>query len=327
MIHHDVSPLVWWTIGLGAVAACVVGLLFASSGSHPLPIIGENGSHPSSEFAMRYGGSTVWYSVRGNRVMAESGPSTGRDVPLSVVEALSPHSGLYPVIALMPGTNGQQPEVGIADTNGAFLALDASANPKEGLSSDGGTRIAYAAFAPAPGIAAGGPAALFAATASSSGSWQVRVVDLSAASPKPVSVGQGSDPRFLPDGSILALGSEGIVRIDPATRARTVVVPHATGAVGSYAVSPDLSFAALSDLSPAALGGASVTVYAISSDGQAASVGSVPEAFYPIAFTSDNSLIGVNIASSTVSFYRAGASGMSLAGVLPLIVTASSTAP
>lgn len=55
-----------------------------------------------------------------------------------------------------------------------------------------------------------------------------------------LSLGRGASPRLLPDGSVLAIAPEGLVKIDPATAGRTLVFAQpetdTTGAAGS--VSP-----------------------------------------------------------------------------------------
>jgi hypothetical protein len=159
--------------------------------------------------------------------------------------------------------------------------------------------------------------------ATSTGAWEIRTVDLGTATSSPVSIGQGSDPRFLPDGSFLAFGEEGVVRIDPKDGSRTIVVPHAKGLVGSYAASPDLSRIAVSNLFTDGV----TTVYALSPDGREASaLGVITTRLYPIAFASNDELVGMSIASSTPEAYLVNDSGIAAKGTLT-ITSASSTTP
>lgn len=305
--HYGMNPtrrssLLWWTFFLGLIAACVVAILliFAHPGITSAPV--GMTSDTAGEFFLRSGASIAWYpSSAGSTIHAELSPAIAVQIPLNITEALPASNGLYPVLATMPtAQNSDMKSVfGIADTKGAFKPIDASGRFKEGLTADG-AMVAYATFIPASGIATTGPMALNATQATSTGSWEIRVVDLTAANPKAVVLGQGSDPRFLLDGSILAFGSEGVVRIDPQTKVRTVVVPHAAGVVGTYAVSPDLAHFAVSDVPL----GATTTVYALSADGDASVVGAIGAPLAAIGFSSNDELVGIYIASTTMQFYR-----------------------
>jgi hypothetical protein len=148
--------------------------------------------------------------------------------------------------------------------------------------------VAYAAFVPNEGVATTGPLAVLAPLATSTGSWEIRVVDLSNASDTPASLGQGSDPRFLSNGDILAYADEGVVRIDPKDGSRTVVVPARSAfLVGLYAVADDLSHIAVSDADTG------VDVYALAPDGTASPAGSITGALAPIGFSSNGELAAI----------------------------------
>lgn len=296
------SPQLGWTVLAGAVAACVIAIMFVFY-VRPGAVHTTSGtaSTVSDEFVLRSGANIGWYSASPDGSFhAKVSPSTAAGIPITVTEALPASHGLYPVLATVSTADASDMHsvFGIADANGAFKSIDSKGRFKEGLTADGPV-VAYAAFIPAVGAAATGPLALNATLATSTGSWEVRLVDLSATNPEAVSIGQGSDPRFLPDGSILAFGNEGVVRIDPKTKARTVVVAHAAGTVGTYAVSPDLAHFALSDVPL----GAMTTVYAFSPERGATVAGTIDAPLAAIGFVSNDELAGAYIASTTLQFY------------------------
>jgi hypothetical protein len=249
------------------------------------------------------------------------GPTLSADSPIRVIEAApgSPQ-GAWPVIARIPSPDGgTQVAVGIAE-DGAFRPIDADQTMKEGLTMHGNT-LAYAAFVPLAGTRTFGPLAALAPLSTTTGSWEIRTVDLGDASDTPASLGQGSDPRFLPNGDILAYADEGVVRIDPKDGTRTVVVPRRSSfVVGLYAASPDLSRIAVSD----ALN--SIEIYALSSDGTASSTGSIADALAPISFFGDNKLAAISEASSTLELWDVS-SVPSPDRSIPLPAAASTSTP
>jgi hypothetical protein len=279
----------------------------------------------ASEFSWENGGAVAWFSLSGSTLTALSGPSKAPSIPgVAIREASSETSGgTYPVLVLRDTEDGSDTQTvfGIFDSAGAFLPIDTEGGFKAGLTAKGNI-LAYAAFIPHPGTPAAGPAAFSSLYATSTGSWEIRMVDLNATTSSPVSLGQGSDPRFLADGSVLAFGNEGAVRIDPNDLSRTVIVPHAPGIIGSYAASPDLSRIAVSNL----FGDGATTIYAISPDGREASaIGVITARLYPIAFASNDELVGMSVASSTPEAYLVSDSGVAAKGTLTVINPSSTT--
>lgn len=280
----------WFAVLIIALVFLAAGVLFAYRARTPSPLA-PHSNQSAQEFLIHYGVNTSWYSVSGTRASSVDHPSSLPQSSLGIIEAVAPlPSGAYPVLARIPGESGIV--FGVASPNGAFIPVEANGTYKEGLVERPDGLIAFSTFIPAKGILSTGPTiASSFGTASTTGAWHVFVTDSSTDKMAVRDIGQGFGPRFLPDGSILALGTAGVVRIDPTTKARSVVIDTPYLPPGAYDVSADLTHVVLANVSHE-----SVEVYALTTKPQlsATHVGSIPASLYPFAFMPNGDLFGLD---------------------------------
>lgn len=308
----------WFGVLVLALVLLAAGVLYAyrtrtatSPTSQP--------SQSAQEFLVHYGVNSSWYSVVGTQVAPLDHAPSAPNNTLGIIEIASKlPNGAYPVLTRIPGESGIV--FGIASPDGAFIPVDANGTYKEGLVERSAGLIAFSAFIPAKGIHSVGPAAASSfGIASTSGVWHVMVGNLSADKVVVRDVGQGFGPRFLPDGSILALGKDGVVRIDPSTHSRTVIIDTPYLPPGAYAVSPDLQHVALANVSHE-----SVEVYSLATGPQpvATLIGSIKSSLYPFAFMPNGNLFGLDPKTpQTAHVYSLTTPGLPLVSDITLKVT------
>jgi hypothetical protein len=207
------------------------------------------------------GGILERYALEGNGLVLKR--EAARNDGIVVTESVaSGKAGESVVLALVPGKPGVL--AGVAAADGTILALVSGGTNKADLlvRSDG---IAVFSSSPVPPPSApvdtgddtdaAGPDEVGSATGPGVPSAPVAAAPLSATYPQLVSVntatrairslGLGYSPRLLADGMVVALAPEGIVKINPATGARTVVLPLTDTGAAFGALSPSGTIAAI----------------------------------------------------------------------------------
>jgi hypothetical protein len=248
------------------VAVCALGaFLFASFTRDDMP---EDG------VLVRFSadGASEWYEIRGGSLMPLQYPVASGDASsVSVIEsAAAPDGGVYVIGRSIPS---EASVFGIIGRDGSFSLLRGGETLKSGLVSGPGGTAVFSETLPPPREPPAEDS--FASDEDDTEEAETppegtlltyrRGVDPAPAS-EPVAtpakrtlmlydpasetaflpIGEGREPRFLQDGSLIALAPEGVVRI-PRTGARIVLLPlSATGAPGS-ALSPDGRLLAVND--------------------------------------------------------------------------------
>ena len=311
--HFGNSRTFWLFFWVLVVSAAIMGIYLLSIFGY-LPSLSHRSSGSVSEdFSVIEGGGLHWYQLVGSK--ATEVPSSDaiviKDGSVSIIQVgMRLAGGITPVLARPSTGNGSTGIlVGVVHSDGSFTALVADGSLKEGLTTAPSGAVAYAAITPASTTPTTGPFAGLIFERPNAGTWNI--VTLTVQNPTPHVVGQGYDPRFLSNGSILAQGSEGVVIIDPTNGNRAVLVPQKSLLSGMYAVSDD--FTRIAIMNPPS----SFDVYSFDqSTLTATKLGSLP-IMPPITFLPDGRLLDLT-SSTTADVYNVNATSTSKTGTITL---------
>ena len=241
--HFGTSRTFWIFFWVLAVSAVIMGIYLFTISHRSSSMFHQPPGIPTSEsFSIVAGERLHWYQLTGSKAteVTASDAVVVKDGSISVIQVGTKLAEGTPVLARSSITTGPKGTlVGIVHTDGSFAALVSDGSQKEGLTTAPSGAVAYAAFTPASTTPAGAPFADLVFGQSNADMWNI--VTLTVQNPTPHIVGQGYDPRFLHNGSILAQGNEGVVILNPANGNRTVLIPQAHLFSGMYAVSADLT--------------------------------------------------------------------------------------
>lgn len=170
-------------------------------------------------------GVPTWYAFSFGMAKKVDGAPGFAKAPVAVLEA-RPYGaeGEYAVLARVPG--GEGIALGILHANNTF----------ENILSDGTTKADLA-------VRPDGTA-LFGAMID--GESHLMLLDLTKSGVAPSDLGRGRSPRVFTDGFFVAISNRGIVRIDPATKDVSVLVPSNDADIYNGTISVDGTRAALS---------------------------------------------------------------------------------
>ena len=220
-------------------------------------------AHTQVEFTSA--GVPLWYEIDGLSLSLTSGPA-GFDAiaEANIVEAIeSPFSDEHIVLAKaldIPGT-----VVGIVRSNTRFIPIISDGTLKTDLTARPDKKIAFSVY--------------------EDGS-KIIITNVEGREHKFQDLGQGRSPRFLESGAIVALGEEGLIRINPDTKARKTLVPR-EGVETWGAINGDATLAAIPNL-----GGKTTEIYSIGDTGEAQLLTTIPGAgALASAFAADRYLL------------------------------------
>ena len=240
--HFGTSRTFWIFFWVLVVAAVIMGTYLLGIFGY-LPSLFHRSAALPEDFSVVEGGGLHWYQLTGSK--ATEVPSSDavviKDSSVSVIQASAKlAAALTPVLARASATTGPIGTLmGVVNAKGAFTALVSDGSQKEGLTTAPNGAIAYAMFTPASTTSMSGLLGGLIFEQPNAGTWNI--VLLTIQNHTPHIIGQGYDPRFLSNGSIMALGSEGVVILSPISSKRTVLIPQKHLLPGMYAVSDDLT--------------------------------------------------------------------------------------
>ena len=220
--------------GILALILIAGGWYYLSRGDASNPV-------PMGESRFEFSGSGVphWYEVSGASISAVAGPAGFGTLPFDVIEAVeSPFSDEHIVLAKVPDAEGIV--LGILLEKTRFLPVLSDGSDKSGITVSQDKNVAFSVY--------------------SNGS-KIRMTNLPGRDHKIIDLGSGRSPHFLKDGFLIALAPEGLVRINPATLARTTLIAR-SGVEARSAISDDGTLAAIANV-----GSNTIELYALDEAG------------------------------------------------------------
>lgn len=203
---HPKSPVS--STGALIVGAVVIVILLALGYLFFGASKGPSAAPGGARVLFHQGASALWYELDGSALRAVPAPPGFDESSLRVLEAgAALATGETPVLA----KSGQYASLGLVRADGSLLPLIDDQTKKVGLALRGDGLVAFSFTTDS-------------SASSSVESWRIATVALYAHAAKAVELGIGYGPRFASDGSVIALGNEGLVRIDPSTGARDVLI-------------------------------------------------------------------------------------------------------